>query len=406
MIDNLEEKRSNIAIVAFSNIATDARVLRQIEYLSNDFRVSVIGYGSLPVIKNVRMYSVNKPNLPVGLSTSKKIFRRLRKRKIGPYFQLILGRIFPKKAYENWYWSHPEYMQAYQFLLETSPSMIHANDWTSLPAAIRAARVMGAKVIADLHEYAPLELDGILWHLFLRPLREYIIKRYIPETSATITVNQTIADKYQQSFCFKPVVIMNAPRLNPDIGFKPVNPDCIQLIHHGGMANGRNPELMIETAALLDKRFHLNFMLVGNQVDILRLKNISETIAPDKVSFHSPVLPDQVIKEISQYDIGFYLLPKSNYNNSVASPNKFFDFIHAGLAVCIGPSPEMARMCRKYGFGIIAPSFSPHVVAEMINRLQPNEIEKMKQAAIHARRELNADVELGKLVGLYQQLAI
>jgi Glycosyltransferase Family 4 len=406
MNENPEEKRFTIAIVAFSNIATDARVLRQVEYLSTEFSVSVIGYGRLLDMNNVRMYTINEPNLPIGLSTSKKIYRRLRNRQIAPYIQLILGRIFPKKAYEDWYWSHPEYKQAYQCLLDTRPAFIHANDWTSLPAAICAARFTGAKVIADFHEYAPLELNGILWHLFLRPLREYIIKRYIPETSATITVNRTIADKYQQSFGFKPIVIMNTPKLNQNIGYKPVNPDSIQLIHHGGLANGRKPELMIETAKLLDKRFHLNFMLIGNQAEILRLKNISDTIAPGKVSFHPSVKPDQVTKVISQYDIGFYLLPQSNYNNSVASPNKFFDFIQAGLAVCIGPSPEMARMCREYGFGVIASSFSPHVVAKMINRLQPDEINRMKQAAIQARQALNADVESGKLVDLYQQLVI
>lgn len=402
----ISDNNPQIVILAFSQISADARVLRQINYLSQHFQLTVIGYGDLPKYTNVKMLSLDPVKQLSSLSMFQKLGMNLLSGNVAPYIKLMVGRIFPSWAYEAWYWSHSAYKQAYQYLLDLTPKLIHANDWTSLPVAIRAARVTGAKVIADFHEYAPLELDGLLWHLFLRPLREYIIKRYIPETTATITVNQTISEKYQQSFGFRPIVIMNTPKLNPDIGSKPVNPDCIHLIHHGGMAKGRNPERMIETAALLDKRFHLNFMMLGNQADILRLKKYSDVVAPGKVSFHSPVSPDQVTKEISQYDIGFYLLPQTNYNNSVASPNKFFDFIHAGLAVCIGPSPEMARMCRKYGFGVVAPSFSPHVVAEMINRLLPHEIDMMKQAAIKARRVLNADVELGKLVNLCQQLAI
>ncbi len=400
----MRNSNQHIAILSFSQISSDARVLRQVQYLSQHYSINVIGFGDLPQFSHINMLSLDPVDLPINLSIYQKLGRRIRSGQFLPYFQLFLGQLLPARFYEAWYWSHPEYRQAYQYLLASRPKFIHANDWTSLPATVHAARKIDAKVVADLHEYAPLEMGGIIWKLFLKPLREFIIRRYIPETIATVTVNNTIADMYKRSFGFSPIVVMNTPMINREISFRQTNPNQIRLIHHGGMAHGRNPESMIKTAALLDRQFELSFMLLGDKREIQRLQSIAQVTAPGKVSFRPPVRPDQVTHEISQFDIGFYLLPGNNFNNSVSSPNKFFDFIHAGLAICIGPSPEMARMCNEYGFGVVSASFSPQIVANMINQLTPDTIDVMKKASIKARYVLNADVELGKLVNLYDQL--
>ncbi len=62
-------------------------------------------------------------------------------------------------------------------------------------------------------------------------------------------------------------------------------------------------------------------------------------------------------------------------------------------------------MCRQYGFGVVADSFNPQTVAKTLNRLTPGAIDQMKHAALDAAQLLNADVELNKLVHLYQKLA-
>lgn len=393
-----------ITIVAFSHIQRDGRVLRQIEWLSRHYTVDVIGYGQLSPMPNVQMHSLSESHLPTNLSFGKKILRRLRSGQLLPYAQLLLGRLLPQQAYEAWYWQRQECCQAYELLLDLRPDFIHANDWLTLPLAVRAAEKTDARVVADLHEYAPLELNGFIWHAFLRPLREFILRRYMPSTAASITVNQTIADKYRQVFGFSPVVVMNAPRLNPAISFRPTDPDSIELIHHGGMAQGRNPEQMLRALSLAEQRFHLNFMLVGDPEKITALQSAAESIAPGRVTFHPPVRPNQVSETITRFDLGFYLLPANNYNNAAASPNKFFDFIHAGLGMCIGPSPEMARLCRQYGIGVVAPSFQPQAVAATLNQLSATDIDAMKRAALQTRQELCAEVELEKLLDLYRKL--
>jgi hypothetical protein len=102
--------------------------------------------------------------------------------------------------------------------------------------------------------------------------------------------------------------------------------------------------------------------------------------------------------------MGIYPLPSQNFNNLVALPNKFFDFITAGLAVCIGPSPEMARLTQQFGFGVVAPSFEPSAIASILRNLNTTDIDQMKLKAIEVRNIFNADVEMNKLVGLYNKL--
>ena len=166
----------------------------------------------------------------------------------------------------------------------------------------------------------------------------------------------------------------------------------------------RQLERMIQVVALADQRFTLHFMLVGDQAYIAELKKIAGEIAAGRIFFDDPVAPPDVVRRIAEYDIGLFVLPPINFQWQVSLPNKFFDFINAGLAVCIGPSLEMARLTRQYGFGVVASSFEPVQVAETLNGLTTELIDVMKHRALETRKEFNAEIEMGKIVSLYEKL--
>jgi hypothetical protein len=135
------------------------------------------------------------------------------------------------------------------------------------------------------------------------------------------------------------------------------------------------------------------------------LSRLAERRAPDRVTFHEPLRPEEVVPAIARFDMGFYLLEPSSFNNIEALPNKFFDFVVAGLAVCVGPSPAMAELVRRHGFGCVAPSFRAEQVAETLTALTPTAIAAMQRAAQRAAESLNAETEMGKLVALDQSIA-
>ena len=75
-----------------------------------------------------------------------------------------------------------------------------------------------------------------------------------------------------------------------------------------------------------------------------------------------------------------------------------------GLGVCVGPSPAMVNVVERHQVGVVSPSFEPRDVASALNRLTLDDIRAMRAAARRAARTLNADVEMGKVVELYNGL--
>jgi glycosyltransferase involved in cell wall biosynthesis len=282
-------------------------------------------------------------------------------------------------------------------------AITHVNDWYALPVAVRASVGNDTRLIADLHEYAPLEFENRWYWLYLyKPMVDYFLKKYIPSASATITVNEMIAEKYQQEFGFQPKVVMNTPSITAAPPFRLTEFETIRIVHHGYAIPDRRLDLMIDTVAQADSRYVLHLMLLDNGTGYLdRLKKMAQTVAPGRVFFDAPVSPSEIVSTISRFDIGFFLLPHTNFSYKAALPNKFFDFIMAGLAVCVGPSPEMARLVNEFECGVVADSFDPFEVAKLLNSLSAEQIDLMKAKSIDARKALSAEREMDKLLDIY-----
>jgi glycosyltransferase involved in cell wall biosynthesis len=385
--------RKRICIISFSPVYRDARVLRQIEYLSPHYDLTVIGYGPPhPEWAHLDWKSVQVHSSPLTRLTGGAL--------------LVMGRALPA-LYDVWYWQKPHHRQALRYALESGAHAYHANDWNALPVGAHAALHHQARLILDAHEYAPLEFeDRWHWRLLYRPLVTYVLRRYTRHLSAATTVAPAIAARYKLEFGFEPVTVLNAPRLVPLPPRRPrPDPDRIHLVYHGGVSPDRRIETMLEAVALADNRFSLHLILVDPASPyVRRLEALARRLAPERIAFHEPVPPADIVRRIAAYDMGFYLLRPSSFNNRVALPNKFFDFVAAGLAVCVGPGTGMAQLVEEYGFGVVTPSFDPQDVAAALNRVTPPDLLRMQQAAHQAARHINADVEMAKLVHLYQQL--
>lgn len=382
-------------MIKFSPIYRDARVLRQIRHLSPHYRLTVIGYGH-PHLDwqnhlSVKWVSVTEEGRPFT-----KPLRLL---------LLLLGKLQPT-LYQRWYWQKSQHLLALNEAMASGSHAFLANDWEALPVAAEAAKKTGAPLVFDAHEYAPLEFeDTWYWRFFHAPAITYFLQRYAPLIDASTTVAPAIAARYQQEFKLEPIVVLNAPDLVP-IPDHTLDFDRIRLIHHGVANRNRHLESMIQTIALCDRRFSLHFMLVENDPAYVNsLERLADQLAPNRVTFHPPVAPEDIVRRIAEYDMGFFLLDfQKNYNHQVALPNKFFEFMAAGLAVCIGPSPLMAEITQSYGLGCVAPTFEPKDVAAMLNSFNAEQLLVMRRAARQAAKQFNATHEMGKLLSLYNQL--
>jgi hypothetical protein len=183
-------------------------------------------------------------------------------------------------------------------------------------------------------------------------------------------------------------VITNAPA-REDLEPTPVGVP-IRILHHGGAIPGRGLEEMVRVAELLDERFTTTFVLVDVVPDY-RDALIGRAGGHPRIRFESPRPMHELCRMANEHDIGLYLLQPANFNQRFALPNKLFEFIQGRLAVAIGPSPEMARVVREHGLGVVASDFTPESVAEAINSLDVDAITGFKRASHAAANELCAE---------------
>src|SRR5262245_49198671 len=117
---------TRICIIAFKNAQSTIHVLRQIDYLSQHYELSVIANGAPdPEWKHVTWHTV-----PLITPISKYLTR---------LFLFGLGRLLPS-MYDVWYWNTKAFKEAYRYAAASRCDAIHANDWQSLPIAIEVAR--------------------------------------------------------------------------------------------------------------------------------------------------------------------------------------------------------------------------------------------------------------------------
>lgn len=424
--------RQKICIISFSLIRRDARILRQIKYLIPHYDLAVIGLGGVPDSwkddsrlewRELRCFPIStagqigqENRREAWLRRGHKAARLIWQRRWGEFFNdcgivlrpriiyrlQYIERLLPW-TYEKWYWRRPIFQNAYRLAVSGKSDAFYANDWNALPVAAQAAEKMGARLIFDAHEYAPLEKGALIWRLFNAPTISHFIRKYVPRLDGSVTVSPGIAKKYNHVFGFEPLLVRNVPETASIAGHE-VNPEKIRIIHHGGAVRLRRLEDFIEIIRLTDRRFELNYMLTGDPNYVSKLKMLSKKRAPGRVFFHDPVAPEEVVNEIGRYDMSLCFKKPLCFNEKYSLPNKFFDSIAAGLAILAGPSPEMNKIIGEYGLGLVFSDFSLKTAAKEISALKVREIEDMRMASVRAARDINAERELSKLVKMIKPI--
>ena len=353
-------------VISFSHLASDPRVSRQIDWMKGEYELTAAGL-SPPGDAGVRF-------VPVQLRLGGRGRRALR----------LLAR-----RHESVYWDMAG--PAAAGLAHVRADLIVANDLDALPLAIRLADAAGAAVVYDAHEFAPREFDDSWkWRLFRAPYAAALTRRYVPRAAVVTTVGAGIAEAFAELTGMRPTVITNAPAYHPELGPALVAPDRIRVVHHGAAIPARKIENMVRLGPLLDPRFELTFCLVDGIPDYRRHLERMAAGQP-RTTFVPPVPMPELPGWLNQFDLGVFLLEPTNFNYRHALPNKFFEFIQGRLGIAIGPTPEMARIVRDTGTGVVADDFRPETLAAVLNRLSAADIEKFKRAAHAVASELSAD---------------
>ncbi|MDZ4132703.1 MAG: glycosyltransferase family 4 protein, partial [Dethiobacteria bacterium] len=228
-----------ILIISFTDLGSEPRVNRQIEFLKDRYKLIVCGRSS-PKMEGIDF-------IPVEVAKT-KLLNKL--------FMVVLLFF---RHFEAVYWRYSHIKEAQGVLAGLKPDLVIAHDIETVPLVLRMFPL--SKIILDAHEYAPRQFeDRFFWRLLIQPFKNYLCKRYMLKINASITVSQGIADEYEKQYGVKPSVITNAPFFHR-IKARKTDPSKIRLIHHGITNPSRKIENMIRLIDHLDERFYLDLML-------------------------------------------------------------------------------------------------------------------------------------------------
>lgn len=360
---------ARLLLLSLSPIASDPRVMRQYEALSNAHDVHVMGFGACP--PGVRHFTaVEQPRasrMGVLRNALRLAFRR----------------------YDAYYCQHPQILALEKAAAHVPANfdLVLANDVMALPMALRLAGK--APVWLDAHEYAPREFEDLwAWRMLLGPFFDATCREALPRVARMSTVCAGIAREYERCYGVPASVMPNCPEPQA-LPVQPTRADRIRLIHHGAAIASRKIEVMIDLMDHLDDRFSLDLMLV--EQDPAYLAALKQRAARHaRIRFIPPVPMRDIAVHTNGYDIGLFLLPPTNFNYLHALPNKFFEFMQARLAIAIGPSPEMQALVTELGCGVVSGSFEAADLAAHLSRLTPQDIDAMKHASDSASQRFNA----------------
>jgi glycosyltransferase involved in cell wall biosynthesis len=380
-------KKNRICIISFSDLKNDPRVRRQINSLKDKYKIVTLG------LKKSGINGINEFELPSKRSFLSKIRSRIA--------FLIAG--ISKELYYEYIESKYPVNSIFKILPEEKFDLAIANGLNALIIANRIAYKYNIKILFDAHEYEPMRIeDQLFYRLFINRYKDFLCQKYLSLTIYITTVSSGIANVFNKNYCVNPKVILNVPKYKK-INLKKVNPNYINLIHHGIAHQSRNLEDLIKLIPLLEERFHLTLILVKRNIDYFNyLKELSDRICPGRIVFRNPVTSNEIIPAISEYDIELIIYRPLSLNIKYSLPNKFFESIMAGLALVTGPSPEMKNILEKYNCGFVSNSFDISEIASLINKLSLDEIMKKKRASLEAAKTLNAEIEMNKFLKIIE----
>jgi hypothetical protein len=357
--------RPSLLILSFSDIRGDARVLKQVREFTSDYDVTTCGYGEAPdgVVEHLRIPS-DAPSWR---------FDRV---------ALVLRR------FERAYRGNRAVVEAERLLGGRVFDVVLANDLDTVPLAIGLHPRGG--VHADLHEYTPRQrYEDLRWRVFFAPLMAWLVRTYVRRADSVTTVGEGVAAEYERVFGVRAGVATNAA---PYVESAPTPVgEPIRLVHSGAGLRNRNITLMLDAVDRVTRPVTLDLYLTENDPGLIAELRDRQS---DRVRLHAPVPYSELIRTLSEYDVGVFVLPPINFNYRWALPNKLFDFVQARLGIIVGPSPEMARVVERHGLGAVADGFSADDLAREIEALTPERVAEWKAASDRAAVELSSETQV------------
>lgn len=302
-------------------------------------------------------------------------------------------------------------------LLRCDADIYHAHVEHAFLAAYVASRVRRKGLIFDTPELTMFGPAILCWPV-LRMCAIRVIRWMSVSCDGYITGSPLYKPILQDLYAYEQILVLRHippyrkvvrnTRLQQRLG---LDPDVRIALYQGYVQEDRGLDTLLLAAHYL--RPGIVIVLMGasygkTQAQLLAL--IQREHLEDRVKMLPAVPYNELLDWSSSADIGLIVLPP-DYSLSIrfCLPNKFFEYIMAGLPVLSSNLDAIAEMIHYYNVGKILSDFTSATIGEAINTMlaNPNELTCMHTNTLAAVKcGLTWEDESRQLVQLYQSICV
>jgi glycosyltransferase involved in cell wall biosynthesis len=300
-------------------------------------------------------------------------------------------------------------LKLFFFLIFKPLEILHCHDLWILPAVYSLRLFKKCRVVYDAHEYFE-GLEIFNKNKIRKNIWMLVEKKAVARIDVLVTVSEPIARLYKQKYPgVKHIeVIRNLPKkeITSDalISDKwPVTNKKI-IVFQGHFKPGRGLLKLIEAMASIDGA--LLVLIGGGELEGEIQKKITFLDVESKVLIIGYIPTNQLIPTASKADLGVVLFEPTSINYRYALPNKFFEYIMAGIPVLASNIETFVEYLGTYKIGKTVDSQNVKDIAETIKIMLADEEQstQWKKNSRHASNTLNWENESLKLKQIYEKI--
>ena len=300
-------------------------------------------------------------------------------------------------------------------LLKVQTDIYHAHVERAIPACYVAARLRNKPFIVDTPELTLTDPTYARWPR-LNFLARRLIRHMVSYSDGYITASPLYLQELSKLFGAKEMtLILNVPpyqvamknnRLRQHLE---LGPEVKIALYQGYLQHDRQLDRFVRAATFLESNVVIVFLGSGPEEIVSELTSLiaSEGVA-DRVKIVSAVPYDELLEWTASADIGLTAsAPDQSLNNRLCLPNKFFEYLMAGLPVLSLQYDAIAEMIKRYDVGKVISSVAPQDIGAAFNEMLADHegLASMSSNALAvARQEFYWEKESQKLLHLYDEI--
>ncbi|PTX58134.1 glycosyltransferase involved in cell wall biosynthesis [Melghirimyces profundicolus] len=285
---------------------------------------------------------------------------------------------------------------------------VHCHDLHTLSIGVHLKRKKGCTLVYDSHQPFDEGNGKTRWGRLVSHRME---SWWMESVDHLITENELLEAKFQHHYPDLSITVLrNIPESLSQLpeeknyfhGKFGLAPGDRVVLYQGGFLRNRGLEELIHAFTRLPDHYKLVLLGFGEWEERLR-RLVREKKVGDKVFFHPPLCPRELLRVTSHADLGTVLYGGKEGIHPLSTPNQVFEYIQAGIPAVTSDQPGIAHVVGAYKTGRLVDPLNVGEIASAIHEILPDP-DPWRISTHKARKLLNWEKERERLVELYRQI--